>query len=111
MNDNSLFLRIDPELKQPQPYMASIEHFASIDFSMNRSLHPFHLGTHILIAKSFCEELYRRHLPTDKGCMSVGLMRAGKLIDVYDGRDWSSDLNERLFEEELLDIAAEWHDK
>ena len=76
-------MKLDPELEEiTHPFTASIEPCGKPVF-----VHGFHLGTDRKIAEWFCEELFRRH-NANGGAYTVAMMRNGKIVDIYDGRNW-----------------------
>ena len=82
---------IDPELKLREPFTLSIEPTEGKSY-----LHPFHLGTDGAIAREFAREVWTR-VNKERGCVTVALIREGKLYDVWDGVQWHNALVERAF--------------
>ncbi len=52
--------------------------------------HGFHLGTDERLARQIAEEKFNARVGAGMPTVTVALMRAGKIIDVFDG-NWSSD--------------------
>lgn len=76
-------MKLDPELTEiTHPYVVSIEPINGPTFR-----HAFHLGTDLKVAKWFAKELWHWH-NANGGCYTVALLREGKIVDTYDGRDW-----------------------
>lgn len=74
-------------------------------------LYSYHLGTDERISRDCAEEIFRnRKWFAGHGRVTirtVALMRAGRMVDCFDG-DWASDVWERDMEEaEALDRAAD----
>lgn len=77
-------MKLDPELAEvTHVFTASIEPVNGRVFQ-----HAYHLGTDRKMAEWFCEELFRRH-NVDTPLYTVALMRGGKAVDFYDGRNWT----------------------
>jgi len=66
---------------------------ASIETDAGTYVHGFHLGTELEAAKWSCADLFKRkRLKLGKRIVTVGLIFDGRLVDVFDGRDWFEDI-------------------
>lgn len=72
----------------------------SIETDAGTYQHGFHLGTDERTASEMAVEicLYRKPAMGTR-IVTVGLKKDGKLIDTFDGKDWSSMLLERAITE------------
>jgi hypothetical protein len=52
--------------------------------------HCFHLGTIEKLAREISKDMFHNRNCTGRPTCTVALMRAGKIVDVYDGA-WQSD--------------------
>ena len=57
--------------------------------------HGFHLGTDLSVAKPIAQEVFHQH-----DAKTVAIMRAGGIVDVFDGMGWDSDLLDDLWAED-----------
>lgn len=70
---------------------------ASIETDAGTYEHGFHLGTHEQVARDFCVELFHKRKPKQgTRVVTVGLKKAGKLVDTYYGDRWQSDVAEEV---------------
>jgi hypothetical protein len=66
----------------------------SIEFAPLQSRqHGFHLGTDEKLARQIVTEKYAAMLKTEQPVVTIALMRNGHIVDVWDGSQWSSDIN------------------
>jgi hypothetical protein len=54
--------------------------------------HGFHLGTALPLAMQIAEERFHARRRAGLPVLTVALLRDGKLVDVYYGDSWDSDL-------------------
>lgn len=92
-------LKLDPALQilldtQP-PFTMSVE-------PVNRPVfeYGYHLGHDADVARRFVQNYFRDYDHTfGHGLYTIAIKRNGKVWDVYDGCDWSSEVQDRLFDE------------
>lgn len=93
------------EIKKPSHLQLSvykIKHYEYLQLSVDSQqtegkarLHPYHLGTQEPLAREIVAEIYENRAKHGQPVVTVALMRAGKIVDVYHGRgEWSSTLGE-----------------
>jgi hypothetical protein len=70
------------------PYVLSIEPVEGETFQ-----HGFHLGTGLALAKLIAEERFRGRNNYGMPTRTVALIQGSKVIDCFDGRGWSSDID------------------
>lgn len=63
--------------------------------------HGFHLGTDETVARQLAEERCRHGVAPE--ARTVALHRDGRIIDVFDGGEWQSDLLARTFADEEVE--------
>ena len=67
------------------PFILSIETTAGQTFQ-----HGYHLGTDERLARQIAEEKFHMRVAARIPTVTVALMRAGKIVDVFDG-EWQSE--------------------
>lgn len=88
-------------IDDPSVFVASIEPLEGPSY-----LYGYHLGTIEKVARECVVDLYRYKVKDPKGCRTIGLKLDGKLVDVWDGQKWSSEIIEEAQEE----MSREAHD-
>lgn len=74
----------------------------SIEIAEGRSaVHGYHLGTDERLARSIVEERFHGRVKFGLPTVTIALMRDRKVVDVFDGSRWSSELVEEAFSDEL----------
>ena len=81
----------------PKTFTASIETTHGVSHQ-----HPWHLGTQEPMARTIVMEIYANHLKWERPVLTVALMFDGKIIDVFDGKDWTNDRLEALAYEDYV---------
>ena len=74
----------------PKTFTASIETTEGKSFQ-----HCWHLGTIEPTARACVEDLFRGRVATQLPTVTIALKFDGKIVDVFDGKDWSSDILDR----------------
>ena len=83
----------------PKTFTASVETVEGQSFQ-----YPWHLGTQEPMARSCVEEVFARRLRAKVPVLTIALKFDGKIVDVFDGKDWSSDVLERA----QAEMYEEW---
>jgi len=79
--------RYETQLGYP-PFEMSIEETEGVS-----KKHGFHLGTVERLAREIVEDTYRARVLNNLPVVTIALMRGGKMMDLFYGDGWASDLD------------------
>jgi hypothetical protein len=83
----------------PTTFTASIETVEGKSFQ-----HPWHLGTQEPMARRCVEDIYRGRVMSHNPVLTIALKFDGKIVDVFDGKEWQSDALDRA----QAEMYEEW---
>jgi hypothetical protein len=67
--------------------------------------HPYHFGTQEPLARSMIKEMYAFRVKYNIPVYTIALKFDGHIIDVFDGRDWNSEILDRASAEMMQEWA------